>query len=46
MGSSNWWNVPYEIVTLTEKEFVFRELDGQGEPFTLVRSTKAEADSD
>ncbi len=45
-GKFYWWNVPYKIVILTEKEFVFREMDGQGEPFTLVRSTKAEADSD
>ena len=45
-GKFYWWNVPYKIVLLTEKEFVFREMDGQGEPFTLVRSTKAEADSD
>jgi hypothetical protein len=43
-GKFYWWNVPYKIVTLTDKEFVFREIDGQGEPFMLVRSTKEEVD--
>jgi hypothetical protein len=43
-GKFYWWNVPYKIVTLTDKEFVFREIDGQGEPFMLIRSTKEEVD--
>ena len=41
-GKFYWNNVSYTIVTLTDSKFVFREIDGRGEPFTLIRSTKEE----
>ena len=46
-GKFYWWSVPYTIVTLTDEEFVFREIGGIGgqeETFTLIRSTKEEVD--
>jgi hypothetical protein len=43
-GKFYWDNVTYAIVTLTENKYVFREIDGQGEPFTLIRSIKEGVD--
>jgi hypothetical protein len=37
-------HVPYTIVTLTDKEFVFQEIGDQGTTFTLIRGTKEEVD--
>jgi len=45
-GKFYWNNVPYTIVTLTDDKFVFREIGGQKETFTLIRSTKEEVDPD
>jgi hypothetical protein len=41
-GKFYWGNVPYTIVTLTDNKFVFQEIGGQKETFTLIRSTKEE----
>jgi len=41
-GNFYWGNVAYTIVTLTDNKFVFREIGGQREPMTLIRSTKEE----
>ena len=44
-GKFYWSNVPYTIVTLNDKEFVFREIgSGQKTIMTLIRSTKEEVD--
>jgi len=43
-GKFYWDNVTYAIVTLTDNKFVFREIEGQGEPFTLIRTTREEVD--
>src|SRR5207302_1286167 len=37
-GNFYWGNVAYTIVTLTDNKFVFREIGGQREPMTLIRS--------
>ena len=43
-GKFYWSGEEYEIVTLTNKEFVYRELDGQKTTFIWTKSTKEEVD--
>lgn len=43
-GKFCWGNVPYTIVTLTDNDFVFREIGGGKYTFVLIRSTKEEVD--
>jgi hypothetical protein len=43
-GLFYWDGLPHEIITLNDKRCVYRSRDRNPTTFTLIRSTKAEAD--